>query len=538
MHSSNNFIFVSFVFALLIFSNSMMAFGQNNLSTTANTPPTTTTTTTTTNNIPSLSMKWGLNGEIFQDLKARLVTLPVSFNPDGSNTVVNDPNFSFTTDLWPVINHSASLNTAFGASSMQPSSVAITLKTVLNPTQATNINNMQLGTTYQLPLSAQDAGQLRNFLVSSDIPSGHYLVDVSSNYGNLDAVYSGKLFILSTSPIQPASTLNTVTKIVTNVIDECPKGQILKDGLCSGPSENGKCPSPDQKISNDICSGPPTKGCPEELQQIGNQCVSNPTHVTECPDGSEPPENGQCASDPTPVRICDDGQPPQSDGTCADGSTPKNKQLCDDGQPPQSDGTCADGSTPKDDTICDDGTPPENGQCISELVTKQLCDNDEPPQSDGTCADGSEPKDLVTCPEGQFEGDFCVSDQIDQCTMPEQHLVGNKCVGPKLKDGKCPAGYEMDKKKCVPVEEFMYGQSAACPEEQLTSDGLCAADPSIDEAESDRADCPEGQIAEDGQCLTETNSSTGNEGDQGDTNGNEGDQGNDLDNDSIENDDA
>jgi len=159
-------------------------------------------------NLPSLSLYSKSKGQFIEDLKPRSIQMSISFgNPNsGTGATTNNPNFAFTTSQWPSVNHGEILNTTFFSTSpsLQPSNVTVAFVNVLNPLQSTDFNSMQLGSSFILPLSADDRGQYRNFIVSNEIPSGYYLVNVQSifdNY-NVNSVYSGKVYI----PVQASST--------------------------------------------------------------------------------------------------------------------------------------------------------------------------------------------------------------------------------------------------------------------------------------------------------------------------------------------
>src|SRR6476659_1151152 len=89
---------------------------------------------------------------------------------------------------------------------MQPSSVIVTLVNVLNPLSSVDFNSMQLGNnSFILPLSIDDGGQNRNFVMPDNIPSGYYLINVLGTFDNnsFNTIYTGKVFI----PVKTAMTV-------------------------------------------------------------------------------------------------------------------------------------------------------------------------------------------------------------------------------------------------------------------------------------------------------------------------------------------
>ena len=88
------------------------------------------------------------------------------------------------------------------SSNVNPSTARILLVNVLNPLQATSIKNMRLGTAViTLPLSSNDKGQHKHFLVSKDVPPGYYLLNLITKFPNqnINLVYTGKAFCTSTN---------------------------------------------------------------------------------------------------------------------------------------------------------------------------------------------------------------------------------------------------------------------------------------------------------------------------------------------------
>src|SRR6476620_10610525 len=98
--------------------------------------------------LPSLSIYSKSNGQFIEELKPRYMHLMISFSNSGAgtSTITNDPNFMFNTYQWPSIVNGEIINTVFGGSSslIQPTDVRITLTNVLNPSQSTDYNSMQL----------------------------------------------------------------------------------------------------------------------------------------------------------------------------------------------------------------------------------------------------------------------------------------------------------------------------------------------------------------------------------------------------------
>ena len=215
------------------------------------------------------------------------------FNSDaGTSTITNDPNFTFTMSQWPSV-FIGYLNIVFGCSSslIQPSGVNVKLTSILNPLQSSDFNSMQLGSNaYTLPLSSDDGGQNRNFVVSNEIPSGYYLIDVSTTFNNnFNALYTGKVFIpaattsLTTAPQQPIIiSKTTVDKTKTIVIHDCDKRTTLVHDRCvpNPPSDNHPCPPPVTTPDNNPPSG-------------GTLTVDKPSKST----GEKPSKSGKSTGD-------------------------------------------------------------------------------------------------------------------------------------------------------------------------------------------------------------------------------------------------
>lgn len=165
------------------------------------------------NTLPQLSISWGNSIEHTQFLKTRQVEIPVMFSYIGagssssssnSGSTINDPNFKFTVSDWPTVRNGDVIIPIFKSDlySAKPSDVRMQFINVLNPNQARDFQSMVLGSNIiSLPFGTNADGQYRHFLVSNDVPSGYYLVNVNVGFDNenVDAVYTGKLFIPSAS---------------------------------------------------------------------------------------------------------------------------------------------------------------------------------------------------------------------------------------------------------------------------------------------------------------------------------------------------
>jgi len=197
--------------------------------------------------LPPLSLYSKDTGQLIEDLKPRYIQLMVSFSNSGLGTssVTNDPNFSFTTAQWPSVSNGNIINIVFGNSSLllQPSSVSVKLTNVLNPFQSIDFNSMQLGSNFTLPLFSNDGGQNRNFVVSNEIPSGYYLVDVSTTFNNFNTVYTGKVFIPDTTSLMTESQQPMIISKPTQGSDTlCSIGTIYMNGLCISFSSGSPIP--------------------------------------------------------------------------------------------------------------------------------------------------------------------------------------------------------------------------------------------------------------------------------------------------------
>ena len=284
--------------------------------------------------IPQAFILWNSGGK-FEQINLRQFILS-----DKSSRV--NPLFKFNSEEWHKLTHGYILDTLYtknggavgvaASSNVNPSTARILLVNVLNPLQATSIKNMRLGTAViTLPLSSNDKGQHKHFLVSKDVPPGYYLLNLITKFPNqnINLVYTGKAFV-------PQPTPQVVTKTHTIIHNE---------GLRCGPGThevNGKCvpcPTGQHKDSTtgrcipDICTKDPkavgcpgvpdcTKdpkavGCPTSQQQPLSSTL--PTTTTTCPAGSTPDASGNCSVSQPTQQLLLPPPPPPSNG-CSDGS--------------------------------------------------------------------------------------------------------------------------------------------------------------------------------------------------------------------------
>jgi uncharacterized membrane protein YgcG len=235
---------------------------------------------TNMNTLPKLTIYWGINHQKSEVLKARQIELVLPFdNVIGvdKNTTIKDPSFSFTVPNWPLMSPGDHIRTAFSANvgnnlqTLSPSSVKFQLVNILNPANvkdatAGNLNNfdsLKIGTTIKtLPLLSINAGKNRDFLVSSNISSGYYLVNVLVKFPDQSytTVYTGKVMVESASSTIPSP------------------GQERTNGVASP----GQTP-PKQK------PGPPDKDC--LFNPSLPKCASS---GGKCPEGFLTNEEGQC----------------------------------------------------------------------------------------------------------------------------------------------------------------------------------------------------------------------------------------------------
>jgi hypothetical protein len=281
---------------------------------------------------------------------------------------------------------------------------------------------MRLGTAViTLPLSSNDKGQHKHFLVSKDVPPGYYLLNLITKFPNqnVNLVYTGKAFV-------PQPTPQVVTK--THTIIECGPGTHKLNGKCvpnlcpdgSKPGANGKCPPPIE--------------CPADYKQVKNHCetIYCINHT------SDPYCNGQKGRDGEP--FCDINDKV----TCYDrfdNSEDYCKQFANDP-------FCKPANCTKDPkavgcpapqpqtTACSDGSIPDaNGKCVTQPTIDCTAD----PSAAGCSTSGqptSTPPTTTTCPAGS------TPDASGNCSLsqPTQQLLPT----PPSPSNGCPDGSKTD----------------------------------------------------------------------------------------------
>jgi hypothetical protein len=198
---------------------------------------------------------------------------------------------------------------AAASNNVNPSTASILLVNVLNPLQATSIKNMRLGTAViTLPLSSNDKGQHKHFLVSKDVPPGYYLLNLITKFPNqnVNLVYTGKAFV-------PQPTPQVVTK--THTIIECGPGTHKFNGKCVPnlcPAGQHKDSTTGRCIPDNCTKDPKAVGCSTSQQQPSSS--TPPATTTTCPASSTSDANGNCnVSQPAQ-------QPSPPSNGCSDGS--------------------------------------------------------------------------------------------------------------------------------------------------------------------------------------------------------------------------
>ncbi|MDP9289171.1 MAG: hypothetical protein M3P08_13375, partial [Thermoproteota archaeon] len=157
-----------------------------------------------------------------------------------SGTLMNNDNFRFFTDVWHNIAHGYVLSTRYDSNN-NPLDTIVKFVNVLNPiTHGTqNYQDMRFGTNIITPpFSSNDNGQHRNFLITNEVPSGYYIVNVLGKFGGtFGVVYTGKMFIPGTSGPPSIDNQHSVTRVMqTGGSDPCHPGQVFDHavGECIG----------------------------------------------------------------------------------------------------------------------------------------------------------------------------------------------------------------------------------------------------------------------------------------------------------------
>lgn len=259
---------------------------------------------------------WGTKNANSETLSARYVEYPSVFASSGSSgssgssssTIIKNPNFAFTVNIWPRINRGDIITAILGPStnSIAAGDLRIELINVLNPLQVVNYDSLSLGSTSIIlpPAINDNNGQNSKFVISNSVSGGYYIVNVFTKFQDkgFNAVYTGKLYIPSLQNKVTVSGTTTKTiierscpegteKVGAERLKICEKGQERVDGQCVP-----KCQSGEERDSN-------------------GQCVPTPEP---CPTGQgRDPDTGQCV--PTPEQ---DGSVTQPN--CND---PANKGL-------------------------------------------------------------------------------------------------------------------------------------------------------------------------------------------------------------------
>ena len=205
----------------------------------------------TFDNLPKLDLFIKNKTQLVQGLMPRVMELNSSNDlKNSSNVIASDSNFGFTTDIWPSVYKGQVLNTIFDSNSSlkQPNYTEVHLVNVLNPHQGinSNISSWQIGNhSYTLPLSIDDNSRYQNFLISKDILSGYYLINVLAgfNESNLKVVYTGKILIpvdglspalpsQTAPPVQPHASISNVGSIALSNNIKCSIGTTLINEKC------------------------------------------------------------------------------------------------------------------------------------------------------------------------------------------------------------------------------------------------------------------------------------------------------------------
>ena len=166
-------------------------------------------------NVPTLSIHQGNNTN--NTLEPVLIRYMDIFNPsiNGSHIHLINSNFTLNNESYK-LSPGSNLDTLFSNDSkyfftdingFHINNVTIKLTNILNPLQSTDIQNMQFGNITTLPLTNDDNGQYRHFLLPLNMSSGYYILNVVSNIGNYNN---------SASPIQNIMTVYTAKAIISS----------------------------------------------------------------------------------------------------------------------------------------------------------------------------------------------------------------------------------------------------------------------------------------------------------------------------------
>jgi hypothetical protein len=284
---------------------------------------------------PTLSLDYGTNGKKFEPVNERYIVQ--------SGTLINNDNFKFYSDEWHEVAHGDILQARIDGN---PDDMAVKLVKVLNPVERghQDFKDMRFSNIIiTLPLASSYNGQHRNFLVTNDVPSGYYVVNILARFNNqqLAIVYTGKVFIPAAAgsaniesehssqsgPGQQARTCGanqTFDRVSGDCVvnrgggpgtitrGPCAAGQVrtermstnyrLERGPCVPIPSSVPCPTGQERnLLDGRCRPPPALSCPPGQVRADLNCVPIPP-PNPCPTGQERTLRGcELSSDPCPA---------------------------------------------------------------------------------------------------------------------------------------------------------------------------------------------------------------------------------------------
>lgn len=265
--------------------------------------------------VPTASVQWEpkLHPGVFEQVNERYLI-------SKGKSQVNNPNFKFFSDKWYEETHGTVIVVKFTVRNANPSFVAIKLINVLNAKPGTRqtFNELKLGNTITtLPLAADDNNQKRHFLISNDVASGYYVLNLIPTFGDhTSIVYTGKIFVPATKT--PAGSSGHSTTVVRSTTKVTSTAKTTGGNFSSPPPLD--CPNGARRLADGTCPTSPSPG--ESSGTTSAPIVTAPS----CPDGSQPAADGSCPLPPPP-----DTTPPPPDTTpppCTDGSQPASDRAC------------------------------------------------------------------------------------------------------------------------------------------------------------------------------------------------------------------
>jgi hypothetical protein len=373
-------------------STSLNSYAQTSARVTGRPQPTSTNAV-----IPKASIQWSpkIRPGFFEQVNERYLIL-------NGKSQINNPNFKFFSDQWYQKTHGTVLVVKFTGRNTNPSSVAIKLINVLNAKPGTRqtFKELRLGDTITtLPFAPGDNMQQRHFLISNDVASGYYILNLIVNFGShLSIVYTGKVFVpAAKTPVGATAHSTTVVRATAKarasatakatatagptIIINCPSTQHFDDNL-------SKCIDNTPPIPIHICN-PNVELC--DYVYVPPVLLPPPIPGPSCtiPGQTYDTETASCVTPPhLPFEHCSTSDasgnclnlPAQKPTTCSDGSTPDANGNCPPTNPNLNQPPCID--NPAVGSICPTSPPPLTSQSQGG---QQLCPDGSPPADDGSC---------------------------------------------------------------------------------------------------------------------------------------------------------